>query len=509
MLSLERILKIMLWMASAVLIMLFFWCAIHRLFYPYELYHEEGLAADHVQRILEGKKLYVAPSMDFIPFIYTPLYFYISAFFSKIIGFSFIPLRLVSILAATGTALIIFRWIQREGGNLFYATLTTALFLALYPAGLTFYDVGKPDMLFVFFSVAAFYVFCFSKNRFQIMLSSVLFLAAFLTKQSALFFLAPFIIYVLLFSPSVRSPSDKSLRKESFGQIPNPFSIRWIFPVLTITLIILSVLILNLLTDGWFNFYIFKLPGNHPFRWESLWMFWQYHILLKYSFLFFLCLSLIFLLRAQKDSKRFWFYGFFFAGMMGCSWLSAIHNGDANVLIPANTAMALLTGIALVKIDKLIQRKELSWLRSVLLLCVLIQFADMYYKPASLIPRKSDQLVADALMNELKNTEGEIWFVYHGHYNYMLGKKMHANESSLLSLMEGDKKLWREKIMNEIRAAIDAKKFALVVTDLNWLENELSENYTREEISYPDANSFIPACGWRTRPKFIYRVKVD
>ncbi len=483
--SFERMLKIMLWIASGILTIIFFWSVLHRLFYPYELYHEEGLAADHVQRILEGKKLFVEPSMDFIPFIYTPLYFYIAAFFSKIIGFSFIPLRLVSILAATGTAIIIFRWVQREGGNFLYAGFTAALFLAFYPAGLTFYDVGKPDMLFVFFSVTAFYAFHFGESRKAILFSAFLFLLAFLTKQSTLFFLTPFLIYVAFTNQKHK----------------------WSFIVGVLSSLIFSICILNLLTSGWFNFYIFKLPGNHPFRWESLWMFWQYNILLKYSLLFFLCLALIFLLQTQKDGKRFWFYGFFFTGMVGCSWLSAIHNGDANVLIPANTAMALLTGIALVKIDKLIPKPEFSWLRSLLLVCLIIQSADMFYNPRSLVPRKSDQLAADSFMNELKNTKGEIWFVYHGHYNYMLGKKMYANESSLLSLMEGDKKEWREKIMNEIQKTIDEKKFELIIMDLSWLEDELSENYFREEISYSDASNFIPVCGWRTRPKYIYRVK--
>jgi hypothetical protein len=48
--------------------------AIRGLPYPYELEWMEGGMVDHVIRVLEGGSLYVAPTVDFVPFLYTPFY---------------------------------------------------------------------------------------------------------------------------------------------------------------------------------------------------------------------------------------------------------------------------------------------------------------------------------------------------------------------------------------------------------------------------------------------------
>ena len=47
-----------------------------------------------VSRLLAGKALYVPPSIDFVPLIYPPLFFYASALIAKIIGLGFGALRL-------------------------------------------------------------------------------------------------------------------------------------------------------------------------------------------------------------------------------------------------------------------------------------------------------------------------------------------------------------------------------------------------------------------------------
>ncbi|MFN3781621.1 MAG: hypothetical protein ACK4SO_05555, partial [Candidatus Kapaibacteriota bacterium] len=48
-----------------------------RLQYPYQLEWMEGGEVEHIQRLLDGKKIYCEPSMEFIPYIYTPFYYYI------------------------------------------------------------------------------------------------------------------------------------------------------------------------------------------------------------------------------------------------------------------------------------------------------------------------------------------------------------------------------------------------------------------------------------------------
>ena len=86
----------------------FLFIALSRVAYPFSLEWMEGGSLVQVSRILNGKLIYVRPSFDFIPQIYPPLYFYVSALVSEILGNSFLPLRFVSILATLGTILLIF-----------------------------------------------------------------------------------------------------------------------------------------------------------------------------------------------------------------------------------------------------------------------------------------------------------------------------------------------------------------------------------------------------------------
>jgi 4-amino-4-deoxy-L-arabinose transferase-like glycosyltransferase len=55
---------------------------------------------DHVLRVLSGQKLYVQPSLEFVPFIYPPLFVYLSAMVSMVTGVGFEPLRLVSFVSS-------------------------------------------------------------------------------------------------------------------------------------------------------------------------------------------------------------------------------------------------------------------------------------------------------------------------------------------------------------------------------------------------------------------------
>lgn len=50
-----------------------------RLPHPYQLEWMEGGSVEHVRRILSGDPLYPEPAIEFVPFIYTPLYFYVGA----------------------------------------------------------------------------------------------------------------------------------------------------------------------------------------------------------------------------------------------------------------------------------------------------------------------------------------------------------------------------------------------------------------------------------------------
>ena len=98
-----------------------------RIFYPYPLELYEGVLAEQVLRILEGRALYAAPSIEYIPSVYPPLYFYLSAFVAKFSGMGFFPLRLVSFLASLGAFFLVYLLVKRETGNKGIALASAAL----------------------------------------------------------------------------------------------------------------------------------------------------------------------------------------------------------------------------------------------------------------------------------------------------------------------------------------------------------------------------------------------
>src|SRR5215469_14570537 len=74
--------------------------AVARLGYPGHLEILEDNSLIEVDRILAGQQLYPAPSASFVPDGYTPLYFAVSAGVARVLGQSYLSLRLVSLIAS-------------------------------------------------------------------------------------------------------------------------------------------------------------------------------------------------------------------------------------------------------------------------------------------------------------------------------------------------------------------------------------------------------------------------
>jgi len=92
-------------------LLLFLYTAARRLRYPFDLEWIESGMLVSVMRIAHGQGLYVAPSLDFVPYLYAPLYLYLAAALSRITGISFATLRLISIVSTLGSCGVIFAMI--------------------------------------------------------------------------------------------------------------------------------------------------------------------------------------------------------------------------------------------------------------------------------------------------------------------------------------------------------------------------------------------------------------
>src|ERR1700730_2135816 len=111
--------------------------ALFRLSYPFPLEVTEGPVLRGVERVLHGQALYVAPTLQHVPYIYGPVYFYLSALVALVTGPSYLPMRLVSLAASLGSLAIVARLVYRETGSIGAGVVAAGLLAATYPLAQT------------------------------------------------------------------------------------------------------------------------------------------------------------------------------------------------------------------------------------------------------------------------------------------------------------------------------------------------------------------------------------
>ncbi len=117
---------------------------LRRIAYPFDLEWGEGATIDHVARLLKGKPLYAPPSLDFVTFIYTPLYWWVSAAVAKIMGLGYVSVRLVSIVSTIVAFISIVLLVWSDTKKVWAGVLVSSLRQTSAPR---FSSCGKPDTI--------------------------------------------------------------------------------------------------------------------------------------------------------------------------------------------------------------------------------------------------------------------------------------------------------------------------------------------------------------------------
>src|SRR5262245_9977616 len=105
----ERALLTALAVAGVSAMLLWLVLAAPRVGYPYELEWMEVAMVDEAVRVRQGLPLYGPPTVEHVPFLYTPLFYWLGALAMSVCGEGFAAMRLVSVLATIGCAVLIHR----------------------------------------------------------------------------------------------------------------------------------------------------------------------------------------------------------------------------------------------------------------------------------------------------------------------------------------------------------------------------------------------------------------
>jgi hypothetical protein len=227
--------------------------AVARLGYPGHLEILEENSLVEVHRILAGQQLYPAPSASFVPDGYTPLYFAVSAAAASVLGQSYLPLRLVSLVASLVCFAILGRLVHGETRSRAAGVAAAGLLAATYFAVGTWFDVARVDSLFLALSVAGLYAARRADRTGGAVAAGLLLGAAFCTKQAAI------VEDVAVLAAMAAGPR---------WRLAAVAAAAWAAVVGG------STLALGLASHGWYVYYVFEQMGQHALSPSNASQFW-------------------------------------------------------------------------------------------------------------------------------------------------------------------------------------------------------------------------------------------
>jgi hypothetical protein len=449
--------------------------ALVRVRYPFELEWMEGAVVEQVRQVAAGHRLYVAPTIDFIPFQYPPLYFYLGALVSKILGVGFLPLRLLSLLASLGCFGIMFGMVRKESGSAKAGFLAVSLFAACFRAGGAWYDLARTDSLCLVLVLGAAYLVRFHASRRDAIAAVMLLALAFLTKQSALLIALPLLAYLV-----VLSWREGVLAVAAFA-----------------ALVGVATSMLDGLHHGWYVYYVFTMPARMQ-RIDPVSVdFWSRDILGPLAIASAMSLGYMLACLTRARAARSWFYPMLAMGMIGSAWLSMLHAGAYdNNLIPAYAVISILFGLAVSEVDSRVYTGAL---------CV-VQLLLLFYDPRQQLPTLRSREAGRQLVSLIAATPGDILLPQHGYLSALAGKRSFAHSMAVYDVMRAGSPRDGARLVSQFHQAFANRQFGAVIVDRldPWFREDLERAYRRSGAAIEDTEAFWPVTGLQMRPKWVY-----
>ncbi len=472
------------WVGGAA-ILAYVCVALLRIRYPFELEWMEGGSLDHVRRVLEGKPLYVEPSLSFTPFLYPPLYYLVSAGFAKVLGLGFAALRSVSLLSSLASLGLIFEIARRESRSASAGFVAAGIFAACFHAGGEFYDLARVDSLALALMLGGVCLLRSGSTATAQGIAGTLLALSFLAKQTSLVAFLPVLAWAVASRPRPRIACAVAATA-AIG-------------------IVLSLL--HARHDGWFGYYAFSLPAGHAVEPKWIAGFWTGDLL---PFLPALLLAAGFLAAGRGRGDRAAFAGSLLVGALASSWLARAHVGGwLNVLMPAHAALAVVSAVAVRAARDRARSGPAGWAGAAAAsapLLLVAQFGALAYDPAAAIPDREDREAGRMLVEGLSSLEGEVLVPAHPYLLPLAGKPGHAHLMAVVDVLRAGDTPIRARLEGEIVRAVASRRYRAVITDegADYLDGYLAAGYRPASRVFDRRDVFWPATGLATRPERLW-----
>ncbi len=476
---------------------IFVWVVVQRFRFPVELEWMSGGVTEHIERVLQGKQLYVAPSATFIPYLYTPLHYWLSAIVAKVVPIVSAP-RVVSLIATAVTAAMVFRATKRLGGSLFWSLVAATLYVGAYSVTGYWYDLDRSDSLLTAMLSSGFVVALESEGLAAMALAGALLGGAFLAKQpGSIFFLA-----------AAAGLLIARRRKQAGALVAGGLAV--LVPV---------VGYLQLTTDGWFWFYCLKMPGSHGVKAELITTFFVVDA--SKAFALFAAVYVVvtqFAVRAFRSvvpsggptdtpSKEAALFGAMVAASLFTSATSRLHAGGyINVLMFLTTFGSIAFAVLA---SRAVERSRLPLVEGLLLAAATLQLVHFLYDPGEAAPNAGRVRDAKIVADRVRTLERDGEVVVHG--RGYLTEQRHFHIMALMDVLRGGL-----PIPADLERGLSERKFAAYVIDefgelglepILGRRSELYELVTRNYFIAQrlDDREPPPVVGWMAHPTWVLR----
>mgnify|MGYP006971706583 CR=1 FL=1 len=472
-----------------------------RVNYPFDLEWMEGGMLVHAMRARDGLPLYVAPTPEFIPYIYTPGYPWLVGALAHVFELGYPLARWVSMLGTALAALMLVLAVRQEGHRWSLGLASAALFLSCYDEVGAFFDVVRTDGLQVFLMGAA-VLLCRRATKPALAAGGLVLVLAFITKHNM---------------AMLGLPIGIALWRVHGWRRAAWFAAWSAGPALAWTGW------MQLSSDGYFLTYILAIPATHPIVGTRL--FPQAEKELMDAFpapLAAAALPLLLVLggklwrrlrklpapaRApatpQARYARWYWIGVVTTGIVMVVLMRGHHGGFQNVLMPGFWLVALITGFGL---GALSSRPRSPLVASALLLVcaglVAGQTWEGRWERARYQPTDADLEAGQEVLDHIAAFDGPVLMPHSPWYPVMLGKPPSFALIALWDITHKHSPL--KKQARSIRRAVREQQFDAVILASKKFEYGLDEAYERTTTIKLSGRALFPKTGWRVRPHYIY-----
>jgi hypothetical protein len=487
-----------------------------RVAYPLDLEWMEGGVLVHAQRLAQGKGIYVAPSVEFVPFLYTPLYPALLALLSFILPLGYTLGRVVSLVAfAAALAMIVLATSGEASGR---ARKLLALAAGVGGAGAVaasfaftghFYDLVRSDSLLLACEASALWLAFRGHTWRSAAGAGVLIALGFFAKQTAT------IVGIGI----------------GVGLLVANWRRGLVYGAAAAVALAAGIGLLVKTSGGWFWTYIFKLHQSHAFRKEAVsdiaWPFTQQFAWPLFVALVLATVGLALSRKLRRSDAILWAAAL--SGEIAALIGFATQWADSNAFIPAIYFPALAAAVLVARLACVAMDGRKWGAVTVAVVAALLLGSQSLHTVApspvrgprqapiflgwpslaralpsrdSAVPSAQDCAAAAQLLAELRALPSPLFIPFHTYYAVLVGKEPFVHR---MGVHDVEAALGRPRGLDE---AIAAQRFAAIVLDWKSYPGEwpgLEQRYRMVRELREGVNSVRMFAGAQTSPNRIYR----